>query len=288
MKKDQGQPPETNASMGALGPDPLGHLFEQARRDGFTRTETEELWRGVIAGGAAAGDAGRIPLGTTSPGAAAPGIGLKVGTVLLIGVGVAAGLGALGTLLTRASRSHAQDAQEGNARTPAAMASAVVTPRADAVPPVVAWEDLRRVGAPGMDPSGSIRRSRPRGEPTGLASAGSEPLLREAEVRSTIEDVEPGWAPAARPSEAPAPTEGALLLRARRELTSNPAAALALTGEDARRFPGGALTPEREVLAIEALERLGRLPEARARLSALHVRYPQSPHLTRLDALLAH
>ena len=286
MKKDQGQPPEASASMGALGPDPVGHLFEQARRDGFTRAETEELWRGVIAGGAAAGDPGRIPLGTTIPGAAAPGIGLKVGTVLMIGVGVAAGLGALGTLVMGASRSHAREAREGNARAPAAMASAVVAPRADAVPPVVAWEDLRRVGAHGMEPPASIRRSRPRGEPTGLASPGSEPLLREAEVPSTIEGADPGSAPAAHPAEAPPPTEGALLLRARRELASNPATALELTVEDARRFPDGALTPEREVLAIEALKRLGRLPEARARLAAFHVRYPQSPHVARLDAML--
>ena len=285
MKKDQGQPPEANASMGALGPDPMGHLFEQARRDGVTRAATDELWRGVIAGGAAAGDPGRVPLGATIPGAAAPGLGLKVGTVLLIGAGVAAGLGALGTLLTSASRSPARDSQEGSARTPAALVSSIGVPRADAVPPLVAWEDLPRAGTPGVDPAGSMRRSRPRGEPTGLAAPASEPLIRGAEV-PTSEAAEPVSAPTAHPVETPSATEGALLLRARRELASNPATALELTIEDARRFPDGALTPEREVLAIEALKRLGRLPEARARLAAFHVRYPQSPHAARLDAML--
>jgi len=102
-----------------------------------------------------------------------------------------------------------------------------------------------------------------------------------------MEVVEPEAAPAVHAEEAPPPSEGALLLRARRELASNPAAALALTAEDARRFPDGALAPEREVLAIEALKRLSRLSEARARLSAFHARFPQSPHLARLDALIA-
>jgi hypothetical protein len=282
MKNDQGQRPDADASRGAVGPDPVGHLFEQARRDGFTRAETEKLWRGIIVGGAASGDPSRVPLGTTIPGAVAPGIGIKVGTVLMIGVGVAAGLGALGTLLTSTARSHEQDAREGSARAPAAMATAVEAPRADPFPPLVAWEDLPRARAPGVDPGGSMRRSRARGEPTGLAAPASEPPVRGSEVPSTIEAVEPMSAPA-----APSP-EGALLLRARRELASNPATALELTGEDGRRFPDGALTPEREVLAIEALKRLGRLPEARARLAALHARYPQSPHLKRLDALLGH
>jgi len=82
------------------------------------------------------------------------------------------------------------------------------------------------------------------------------------------------------------PSEGALLLRARQSLTSDPVAALTLTDEDARRFPAGPLAPEREVLAVEALVRLHRLAEARARLAGFRVRYPQSPHLARLDALV--
>jgi hypothetical protein len=85
---------------------------------------------------------------------------------------------------------------------------------------------------------------------------------------------------------AASPTEGALLLRARQELASDPASALELTDEAARRFPEGTLSPEREVLAIEALARLGRFPSARARFAAFRARYPQSPHLARLESLL--
>jgi hypothetical protein len=77
------------------------------------------------------------------------------------------------------------------------------------------------------------------------------------------------------------------LLRARQQLASDPAGALALTDEHARRFSNGTLVPEREVLAIEALARLGRTSEARARLAAFRERYPQSPHLARLDTLVA-
>jgi hypothetical protein len=92
---------------------------------------------------------------------------------------------------------------------------------------------------------------------------------------------------AAQPSSAQ-PNEGSLLLRARQALDGDPATTLALTQEHARRFPAGTLAPEREVLAIEALARLGRTSEARARLDSFRSRYPQSPHISRLDALLSH
>jgi hypothetical protein len=98
-----------------------------------------------------------------------------------------------------------------------------------------------------------------------------------------------GGAQATRTTSAssPPPSEGALLLRARQEIGSDPTGALALTEEHARRFPAGTLAPEREVLAIEALAALGRTPEARARLGAFRDRYPQSPHLARLEALVS-
>jgi hypothetical protein len=53
-----------------------------------------------------------------------------------------------------------------------------------------------------------------------------------------------------------------------------------------RLFQDGDLVQEREVLAIEALARLGRTGEARTRLDAFRGRYPQSLHITRLDSLL--
>jgi hypothetical protein len=75
-------------------------------------------------------------------------------------------------------------------------------------------------------------------------------------------------------------------LRARRELESDPAAALALVREHEARYAGGALVQEREALAVEALARLGRVDEARGRLARLRRDFPQSPHLSRLAGLV--
>jgi len=88
-------------------------------------------------------------------------------------------------------------------------------------------------------------------------------------------------APAAAPSEAPAPkpapspraarpeprggglSEELKQLEAiRRTLAHDPGRALTATDRHARRFPQGALRPERELLKIEALLRLGRSKEA--------------------------
>jgi hypothetical protein len=81
-------------------------------------------------------------------------------------------------------------------------------------------------------------------------------------------------------------SEVELLGRARDSLASNPAEALALTRQSATQFPGGALAQEREVLAIEALRRLGRLDEARARRDRFLSAYPGSVHRQRLEATL--
>jgi hypothetical protein len=276
MKKDEGQP-YGRPSMSAPGPEPFGRLFEQARKDGFTRDETERLWRGVMAGSAASADPGRLHAGAHVPASASIGVGVKVAAILLIGAGVAVtGF----TLATKTPRQHDRD----EARTaPTALASGMEVAPASSGPPVVSWEDLPRAGALGGESSFPRRHFRRRLD----SPSSAEPSVPDPDALSMADPVEPEPAPAGRRAD-PQATEGALLLRARRQLASNPAAALELTGEDADRFPNGALSPEREVLAIDALVRLGRLPEARARLALLHVRYPQSPHLARLDALLHH
>ena len=88
--------------------------------------------------------------------------------------------------------------------------------------------------------------------------------------------------PAAEPT-APPPSEAALLFGARKAVASQPSAALRLLDQHAARFPDGLLTPEREVLRIEALRRLGRTAEADQRLRAFQARYPDSIHLRRLQ-----
>jgi hypothetical protein len=81
-----------------------------------------------------------------------------------------------------------------------------------------------------------------------------------------------------------AQAEAALLEKARSELVSSPAQALATTQEHAQRFPHGLLTQEREVIAISALRRLGRTAEADARAARFDKRYPNSAHQHTVDS----
>jgi hypothetical protein len=91
-----------------------------------------------------------------------------------------------------------------------------------------------------------------------------------------------------KPRGAPAPwDEPQLIERARKALGTDPKRALSLTQEYQRRFPSGALAVEREVIALEALARLGQVAEARRRAVAFEARHPSSIHLPRVRSLLA-
>lgn len=82
------------------------------------------------------------------------------------------------------------------------------------------------------------------------------------------------------PHEKPAPpaqlSEAELLEQARLTLRSDPNRALQRANEHARRFPRGVLVQEREVLAIQALRRLGREAEADRRAEAFAKAFPGS------------
>jgi hypothetical protein len=60
-----------------------------------------------------------------------------------------------------------------------------------------------------------------------------------------------------------------------------------LTQEYQRRFPSGALGVEREVIALEALARLGQSAEARRLALAFVAKHPTSIHLPRVRSLLS-
>lgn len=93
---------------------------------------------------------------------------------------------------------------------------------------------------------------------------------------------------AAAPAEpiAPAESEVQLLKRAQLALAADPDLALSLTRAHAVRFPRAALDQEREMIAIDALRRLGQIDEAKRRAEAFRARYPRSAHLHRLEGLL--
>jgi len=80
--------------------------------------------------------------------------------------------------------------------------------------------------------------------------------------------------------------ELALLARAQAALRTDAGTALRLATEHAQTFPGGALAQEREVIAIDALLRLGQKAEGTARAKAFHQRFPASAHGRRVDVLV--
>jgi hypothetical protein len=71
--------------------------------------------------------------------------------------------------------------------------------------------------------------------------------------------------------------ETADIARLRTAALSDPARALALAQDAARRFPHGFFSQEREAIAIRALVKLGRVTEARARAERFLTAYPRGP-----------
>jgi hypothetical protein len=269
MTKEQYEPPDTiRPSLG--GTEPFDALFEHARRDAFTPQESERLWQNVVSAGPGPGDAGpEIPEG--SPQGWTSSAALKVTAAFVI----AGGLLAAGFAVRKSAPPEPVSARSGAAE-PGQTAPG---PRIEGGPPVISWEDLPRAQGETRMATPSPRVHAPSVLPPEVSPAAGVEPVGEVPVGP-----EAPTAPSAAP--VPGPSEGALLLRARQQLASDPSSALALTDEAGRRFPDGALAPEREVLAIEALARLGRLPTARARLAAFRVAYPRSPHLARLESLV--
>jgi hypothetical protein len=92
----------------------------------------------------------------------------------------------------------------------------------------------------------------------------------------------PGNAHATEPPEP----EVHLLARAQDALGSRPDDALRLCAEHERRFPRGAFTEEREVIAIDALVRLNRREDAKARGERFLKSHPGSADARRVRRLL--
>lgn len=102
---------------------------------------------------------------------------------------------------------------------------------------------------------------------------------------ATNVDVTPSTArPAAAPPARPAESEAEFLERARGALGPSPSLALSLANQHRARYPSGVLAEEREVIAIEALKRLGRTAEAERRIEAFSRRYPGSAYRKKLDS----
>jgi hypothetical protein len=100
------------------------------------------------------------------------------------------------------------------------------------------------------------------------------PIARPIATSVTKENIASELAINAAPTEPVAPRdtlsrELSLLQDARAHLDSDPRATLALLADHERAFPGGKLTIERELIALDALRRLGRTADERARAEHL-------------------
>lgn len=139
--------------------------------------------------------------------------------------------------------------------------------------------DPKHLPAPNVEPNTPPAVAAP---PSVEAPAGTAEAARSAAPGSTAatQDKASKGAP---PPRAAAVPEDALLEQARRALGSDPRRALSLTREHETTYPGGVLAQEREVIAIEALRRLGRADEAARRLERFERLFPQSAHRRKLE-----
>lgn len=141
--------------------------------------------------------------------------------------------------------------------------------------------------APAQGPT-AVAASAPRSAQADLPSAAPAvaPPVPQTSAPETAEAPAPSATATATAngSRKPALSEAALLEQARSALGRDPARALSLTQQHAARFPSGVLKQEREVIAIEALRRLGRGAAASERASSFERAFPDSAHRRAVEA----
>jgi hypothetical protein len=76
------------------------------------------------------------------------------------------------------------------------------------------------------------------------------------------------------------------LERAQNALATDPANALSLCNDDVIIFPHGPNAQEREVIAIDALTRLGKMSDAKARAKKFERDFPSSPDIPHIHTLI--
>ena len=142
----------------------------------------------------------------------------------------------------------------------------------------------RRAPAVAPRPSSAIA-SPQQSHSTSLVPAPS-PTPEPSEAAPQLVPAKPSSALAKALPKPAGQAEFELIGQARARMESAPAEALRLVAEHARLFPSGVLVQERELIAIESLERSGRTAEAQARAQRFAMRFPGSAHLPRLKRLL--
>jgi hypothetical protein len=205
------------------------------------------------------GNGSATEAGTGAPAVAGTGAVAGIGTVKLVAV-VAAGIAAVagGAFVM-------QPDSDVTAPAPPASIASVSAPVVPSFSPSVVIEPTRPA-VPSSRPLPSTTTRDAIGRATTTAASSSQPIVP--------------------PEALPRESEPRALARAQDTLRSNPSEALAICNEIARTFPRGALGQEREVIAIEALTRLGRTSEATSRAEQFATSFPKSGHIRRLETLV--
>lgn len=154
-------------------------------------------------------------------------------------------------------------------------------PALEASPPLVSSQPAERVLPP--QPPEPVVGAEVTSEPAPAAASEPAPAAERASEPAARPSAPKRAAPRPRAHTAERHSEAELLERAQAALATRPKDALALTREHQRRFPRGLLVQEREVIAIEALSRLGQRRAADAKAAEFEERYRGSVHQPRLD-----
>jgi hypothetical protein len=144
-------------------------------------------------------------------------------------------------------------------------------------------EEAEQARAPVVEPAQPASELEPPPSSPGTGSVNEPPA--SAQPEPAVVAPQPPNRGAVR-EESSGSTEVSLLDEARQALSGSPAKALQLTRLHEQRFRGGALGQEREVIAIDALTRLGRIEEAKQRAERFSARYPGSAHQSKIDRLI--
>jgi len=135
---------------------------------------------------------------------------------------------------------------------------------------------------PDQDDEGRGEKVRPRAR----SAVQHVPVIEGRSVEAVAPQVQEAPPTDERPASVQLGAEARGLEDARERLRNDPAASLRLLDSHAARFPAGQLSAEREIIAIDALRRLGRYDEARARAEAALRRWPDGLYRGRVLRLL--
>ncbi|WP_438000711.1 hypothetical protein WMF26_13690 [Sorangium sp. So ce185] len=253
-------------------PDALRLGLEAARRDGPDEARLARLAARLPLGGPGPSGGSAAPSGGSAvPAGLAPTVAVAPPTVLSgLAIGAAVGAVLVGAVWLMPSRSQPPPGP------PRAAAVATAPKAAPTAAPVAEAPAVPADAPPAAPPARGLDPEPPR-------PPASAPAPPRAPAPATDAKVAGDPAQAALPD---AETETGLLQRAQDALGARPAEALALTDVHRARFPSGALSQEREVIAIGALKALGRGGEARARAERFVAEHPSSAYRRRIEVLV--